>query len=105
MRCWQAQCADSKHHPHRRDGKYIDLYSHFDAQHFASMTAGVMIYLMFIALMPRRMEGSERDCLIPKLQELVDDEIGFFLSRYSQFAQNGVYGYLSNLSTITSGWF
>ena len=82
MRAWQAQCADSKNHQHRRDGRYIDLYSHFDAQHFASMSAGVMIYLMFISLMPRRMEGSERDCLIPKLQELVDDEIDFFLSRH-----------------------
>jgi hypothetical protein len=69
MRAWQAQCADSKHHQHRRDGRYIDLYSHFDAQHFASMSAGVTIYLMFITLMPRRMEGSERDCLIPKLPE------------------------------------
>ena len=73
MRAWQAQCADAKYHEHRQDGRYIILYAHFDAQHFASMSAGVMIYLMFIALMPRRMEGSERDCLIPKLQELVQD--------------------------------
>ena len=105
MRAWQAQCADAKHHQHRQDGRYIALYLHFDAQHFASMSAGVVIYLIFIALMPRRMEGSERDCLIPKLQELVDDEIGFFLSRYAQFTHNGVYGYLSNLSAISTGWF
>jgi hypothetical protein len=43
--------------------------------------------------------------MIPKLQELVDDEIGFFLSRYAQFTHNGVYSYLSNLSTISTGWF
>jgi len=105
MRAWQAQCADAKYHEHRLDGRYITLYAHFDAQHFASMSAGVMIYLMFIALMPRRMEGSERDCLIPKLQELVHDEMSFFLARYTQFTHSGIYGYLANLSIITTGWF
>ena len=37
LKLWQAQCADSIHHPHRKNGMYIELYGHFDEQHFASV--------------------------------------------------------------------
>jgi hypothetical protein len=105
MRAWQAQCADSIHHPHCKDGRYIELYGHFDEQHFASMTASKIIYPLFISLMPRRMEGSERDCLFPKLDELVDDEISYFLERHIAYARKGLYGYLAHLTIITTAWF
>lgn len=105
IRCWQAQCADSQHHPHRKDGMYISLYGHYDEQHFASISASKIIYPLFIALMPRRMEGSERDCLYPKLKELVDDEISYFLERHGAYARRGVYGYLANLTIIITAWF
>ena len=54
LRLWQAQVADSVHHPHRKDGRYIELYGNFDEQHFSSMTASNILYPLFICLEGRR---------------------------------------------------
>ena len=105
LKLWQAQCADSQHHPHRKDGMYIELYGHFDEQHFASMTASNILYPLFTSLMPRRTEVSARDCLYPKLEELADDEISHFLERHATYARRGLYGYLAHLTIITDAWF
>ena len=50
LKLWQAQVADSVHHPHRRDGMYIEVYGNFDEQHFASMSASNILYPLFISL-------------------------------------------------------
>ena len=105
LKLWQAQVADSVHHPHHKDGMYIDLYGNFDEQHFASMAASNILYPLFISLMPRRTEGSQRDSLYPKLEALADDEIANFLEKHDAFARRGLYGYLANLTIITDAWF
>jgi hypothetical protein len=84
---------------------YIELYGHFDEQHFASMSASNILYPLFISLMPRRTERSGRDSLYPKLEALVDDEIANFLERHAAYARRGLYGYLANLTIITDAWF
>ena len=105
LKLWQAQCADSIHHPHCKDGRYIELYGHFDEQHFASMTASNILYPLFISLMPRRKDGSMRDSLYPKLEALADDEIGNFIDKHAAYVRKGLYGYFANLTIITEAWF
>ena len=84
---------------------YIELYGHFDEQHFASMTASNILYPLFISLMPRRKDGSGRDSLYPKLEALADDEIANFIDKHAAYARKGLYGYLANLTIITDAWF
>ena len=105
MRLWQNQVADAVHYPHRRDGRYIDLYGAFDEQHFSSMSAANIIYPLFISLMPRRTEGTQRDSLYPKLEALADDEISHFVEKHETFMRKGLYGYLANLTIVTDAWF
>ena len=105
LKLWQAQVADSVHHPHRKDGMHIELYGNFDEQHFASMAASNILYPLFIFLMPRRTEGSQRDSLYPKLEALADDKIANFFEKHDAFARRGLYGYLANLTIITDTWF
>jgi hypothetical protein len=105
MAKWRNQVADSVHHMHRRDGGYIDLYGEYDEQHFSSMSASHIIYPLFIALMPRRTEGTQPDSLYPTLEALADDEIGHFVDKLAVYVRKGLYGYLANLTIITDAWF
>ena len=84
---------------------YIDLYGNFDEQHFSSMSASHILYPLFISLMPRRTEGTQRDSLYPKLEALADDEISNFVDKHETFVRKGLYGYLANLTIVTDAWF
>jgi len=90
---------------HRRDGGYIDLYGEYDEQHFSSMSASHIIYPLFIALMPRRTEGTQPDSLYPTLEALADDEIAHFVDKLAVYVRKGLFGYLANLTIITDAWF
>ena len=84
---------------------YIELYGNFDEQHFSSMAASNILYPLFISLVPRRTEGSQRDSLYPKLEALADDEFANFLEKHDAFARKGLYGYLANMTIVTDAWF
>jgi hypothetical protein len=71
-----------------------------------------MQYLLFIAIMPTRMHGSDPKCMYPKIREVMEDELRHFLARHKHYfpAQpcteiQGTMSFIENYDILTQGLF
>ena len=107
VRRWRAQCSASLSHPQRRDGHYIETYRKYNPSQFNALSAINLIYLVYICLLPLRKgkEGHEHECMYSAVKEVVNDEIGYLVERYSSYMDNGIMDFLSNYSIVTEAIF
>ena len=107
IRRWRAQCSAALSHPHRQDGRYIETYQKYTAAQFGAMSAINLVHLVYICLLPLRKgkEGQAHECMFTAVKEVVNDEIGYLVERYTAYMKNGIIDFLSNYNIVTEAIF
>ena len=109
---FKSACAAAAHFPHRHDGNYVKSYQSYNRVLFSSMNAIELQYLLYIALMPTRMHGSDRRCMYPMVREVIEDELSRFMNRHRHYfpaqpctAMQGTMTYIEHYNILTAGLF